>query len=98
MQNLALPDYHDFFNAISPNPASVPSHASFEVVWAGGGARQKVRDATFDFGGDYVTGPATISFSVWNDNSATRYRSDAAGQTTAGPPGVGHERNGVFFQ
>ena len=63
----------------------------------GGGSRTKIRDATFDFGGDYVTGPVTISFSVTDDGTGIEYASDTAGQSNVGPPGVGHERNGIFF-
>ena len=97
VENLALPDYHDFVNSVSPHPSSVPGHVSFEVTWAGGGGRQKVRDDTFDFGGDFETGKATIAFSVSDDGIPTRYTSDPSGQSNPGPPGVGHERNGVFF-
>jgi hypothetical protein len=91
-------DYHDIVNSIGPNPSSVPGHVSFEVTWAGGGARQKVRDDTYDFGGDFVTGAATIAFTVSDDGSGVSYTADAAGQSNGLPPGVGHERNGVFFQ
>ena len=98
-QNLPMPNYGTFENSISPNPTSVPGHVSFEVIWAGGGGATKVRDDTFDFGGNFVTGPATISFTASNDApGSTVYTSDAAGQTNPLPPGVGHERNGVFFQ
>jgi len=97
IESIAIPDFHDFLNAISPNPATVPGHASFEVVWAGGGDRQNVRDRDFGFGGEFVTGAATISFRVSDDNDKTVYTSDPDGQTNPGPPAVGHERNGVFF-
>jgi hypothetical protein len=96
VENLAIPDFHDFFNAVSPAPTTVPGHVSFEVTWAGGGGRTKVRDASYDFGGDYMTGPVTITFSVSNDGGPL-ITSDPDGQTNVGPPGVGHERNGVFF-
>ena len=99
MDNLAVPDWHDFFNAVSPspNPPPVPSHVSFDVRWNGGGHRQKIRDTTFDFAGDFVSGDASIVFSVWNDSSGVTYTSVADGQKTVSA-GVGHERNGVFFQ
>ena len=70
---------------------------SFEVTWAGRGDRQNVKDATFGFAGEYVSGSATIAFTVSDDGSGTTYTADAAGQSTGLPPGVGHERNGVFF-
>ena len=31
IQNLAIPDFHDFFNAISPFPSTIPGHVSFDV-------------------------------------------------------------------
>lgn len=96
MDGLAVPDYHDFFTAISPDASPIPSHVSFDVRWQGGGQRQKVRDTTFDFGGDFVSGDATISFAVSNDGSGVTYTSEPAGQTTVSA-GAGHERNGVFF-
>jgi hypothetical protein len=43
-----------------------------------------------------MTGPVTINFSV-SDDGGTVITSDPDGQTNVGPPGVGHERNGVFF-
>lgn len=96
--NIPMPDFHDFFNAVSPNAQSVPGHVSFEVTWAGGGARTKVRDDTFDFGGEFVTGPATIAFTVSDDGAGVVYTADPAGQSNGQlQPGVGHERNGAFF-
>ena len=96
LRGFAIPDFGDFGNAVSPSPTSVPAHVTFDVIWAGGGGRSKVRDSTFDFTGHYVTGPATISFSV-SDDGGPVITSDAAGQSNPGPPGVGKERNGVFF-
>ena len=94
---IAMPDYHDLFNAVLGGP-SVPGHVAFDVTWAGGGAKTKIRDDTYDFGGDFVAGPATISFTVSADGGAV-YTADAAGQNNGQfIPGVGHERNGVFFQ
>ena len=96
VDGLALPDFQNFPNAISPGAASVPSHASFEVVWGGGNDHQKIRDADFGFAGDFVAGDASISFTAWNDGSGVTYTSDAGAQTSVSA-GVGHERNGAFF-
>ncbi len=78
---------------------------SFDVRWSGHGDRQKIRDETFGFTGDYVTSATTISFKVSNDGSGVVYRSDPGGQYNptvdqggAGTPAVGRERNGVFFR
>jgi hypothetical protein len=100
MNNVAVTDYHDFFNAVlGGGPTPVSSHVSFDVRWSGDGDRQEVSDETFGFTGHYVTGSTTISFSASNDGAPTIYSSDpSAAQTNVGSPGVGHERNGVFFQ
>jgi hypothetical protein len=102
--HVAAPDYHDFFSAISPNPVSIPSHVSFDVRWPGGGEKQRIRDETFGFAGNYVTSPTSISFTASNDRSSVVYTSDPDGQYNptvdqfgAGSPAVGLERNGRFF-
>ena len=97
MDNFKIPDYHDFGNAVSPNPATTPARVSFEVSWLGGGERTTLDDPVYGFKGDFVTGEATISFRARNDHSDLEFRSDPDGQTTVGPPGVGRERNGVFY-
>lgn len=97
IQNLALPDFHDFFNAVSPFPHTIPGHVSFDVRWLGGGQPTTIRDPVFGFEGSYVGGPATIMFRVYDDNRrGVIFTSDATGQTTVSA-GVGQERNGVFF-
>ena len=94
--HLAVPDYHDFFNAISPSPTSKPGHVSFDVRWTGNTPRTKIRDKVFGFKGHFIAGDAQISFSSHDDGSGVVYHSDPDGQRTVGA-GVGHERNGVFF-
>ena len=34
---MKIDDYHDFGNAVSPDPETVPSKVSFDVRWQGGG-------------------------------------------------------------
>jgi hypothetical protein len=96
LERLAVPDFHDFFNAVSPSPTTVPGEVAFDVRWSGGGDRSHLRDATFGFVGDYVQGNATISFTAHDVGSGVVYRSVPDGQKTVSA-GVGHERNGVFF-
>jgi hypothetical protein len=104
-QSVEVTDYHDFFNAVfGGGPDPIPSRVSYEVVWAGHGERRHVRDETFGFVGEFVAGPATITFTASDDGGNVIYHSDAAGQYNPGPeeggagsPAVGHERNGVFF-
>ena len=97
-ENVPVTDYHDFFNAVfGGGPTPLPSHVSFDVRWSGDGDRQKVRDETFGFTGHYVTGSTTINFTASNEGGGVNYTSESAGQSNVGAPGVGHERNGVFF-
>jgi hypothetical protein len=97
-ESMAVPDFHDFFNAIAetPDPAPRPSHVSFDVRWAGDGDRLTVRDPDFGFVGQFVAGDATIAFTCQDDDSPVVYTSVPEGQSTVSA-GVGHERNGVFF-
>jgi hypothetical protein len=98
-EHLPMPNFGTFENSVSPNPTWVPGHVTFEVTWAGGGGATKIRNDDFDFGGNFVTGPATITFTASDDAPGSPvYTSDAAGQSNPLSPGVGHERNGVFFQ
>jgi hypothetical protein len=94
--NMAVPDFHDFGNAISPAPVTVPGHATFDVRWERNGAVQKITDTTFGFAGQFIPSTATIRFAVSDDGTGVVYSSDDAGQVTIGG-GVGKERNGVFF-
>ena len=93
---MAIPDFHDFFNAVSPAPTNVPGHVTFDVRWMRSGVVQKINDATFGFAGQFIPSSATIRFAVSDDGSGVVYTSDDAGQVTIGG-GVGKERNGVFF-
>jgi hypothetical protein len=98
MSGVAVPDFGNFFNAIAkhPKPPPKPSRVTFDVHWHGGGDRQQVSDTTYGFAGEFVDGPATISFTAKNDAASVVYRSLAAKQTVK-YAGAGHERNGVFF-
>ena len=98
MENVAIPDFTNFPNAISPSPdpAPIPSHVTFDVIWHGGGDRLNVRDETFGVAGEYVGSEATISFAVANDGGPT-FTSVASGQSNVGSA-VGRERNGVYFR
>jgi len=99
-RNLPVTDYHTFLIAVGlsePPPSPLPSHVSFDVRWSGTGTRQQIRDQEFGFTGHYVNSNATISFTASNDGGDVIYSSVAGGQYNVGQPGVGHERNGVFF-
>ena len=94
--HLAMSDYHDILNALSPSPKSQPGHVSFDVRWDADGRRRRIRDDAFGFVGEYRPVQAHIHFRVSDDSSRVVYTSDAHGQTTVSG-GIGHERNGVFF-
>jgi hypothetical protein len=97
--NLAIPDYHDFLNAVGLNPTpipTVPSHVSFDVRWDGGGNSTAIHDSTFGFEGRFIDGLVSIEFTTAQDGSGVTYRSDPANQIVVSG-GVGRERNGVFF-
>ena len=97
MRNVRVPDFHDFANAVSPNPVSESGHASFDVRWRPNGAPVTIHDDTFGFAGRFVPGASTISFTVRDDRSGVVYCSDGGPQITVSG-GVGRERNGVFFR
>ena len=92
---LAVGDYHDFLSSMAPNPTPVPSQASFDVRWLGGGPPQAVRSEEFGFAGTYVEADAHIDFTVRQRGSRVVYRSHPDGQSTVGG-GTGVERTGVF--
>ena len=94
--HLAMPDFHDIVNALSPSPATRPGHVSFDVRWDGHDRRRRIRDDAFRFVGEYRPVQAHIDFRVSDDGSDVVYTSDAHGQKTVSG-GIGHERNGVFF-
>lgn len=96
MRNVRVPDFHDFANAVSPNPTSDPGRVTFDVRWEPSAAPVNIHDDTFGFSGRFVPGTATISFVVRNERTGVTYRSDVGPQTTVSG-GVGRERNGVFF-
>ena len=103
-ENVPVNDYGSFINSITPGADFAPSHVSFDVSWAGDGERQKIRDEDYQFTGQYVASPTTISFTASQDGADVVYFSDAGGQYNptveqggSGSPAVGHERNGRFF-
>jgi hypothetical protein len=93
---MAMPDFHDFLNAVSPSPKTTPGHVTFDVRWDGHDGRRHIRDDAFGFVGDFRPVQAHIDFRVSDDGSDVVYTSDAHRQKTVSG-GIGHERNGVFF-
>jgi hypothetical protein len=93
----AMPDFHDFFNSVSPSAKSVPGHITFDAHWTANGPRQRLRDRDFGFVGKFMPADMRIAFSVSDDNSGVVYHSVPDGQVTVGGV-IGHERNGRFFR
>jgi hypothetical protein len=93
---MAMPDFHDFLNAVSPSPKITPGHVTFDVRWDGHGKRRRIRDGAFGFAGEFRPARGHIDFRVSDDGTGVVYTSDGHDQKTVSG-GVGHERNGVFF-
>ena len=96
MTDVAVPDYGDFFSAVTGGPA-VPGRVSFDVRWSGDGGRTTVRDAANGFVETLVEGTASVSWSATNANGY-RYETTGASSQTTLYAAVGHERNGVFLR
>ena len=95
--HLAMPDYHDFLNAVSPAPKKKHGHVTFDVRWHGDEHdRTHIRDKTFGFVGDYVPTVGHIDFQVSDAGSGIVYTSEPHRQKTVSGA-IGRERNGVFF-
>jgi hypothetical protein len=101
-RNLVLNDYHDFFNAVAPDPDPtkvVPSVVSFDARWEPNGDDVvHTRDPDFRYEGRFVPTKATISFTVRHRNGDFAARSDPGEVTSVLVSAVGRERNGVFFR
>jgi hypothetical protein len=95
-RHMAMPDFHDILNALSPSPKTTPGHVTFDVRWDGHDRRRHIHDNAFRFAGEFRPARGHIDFRVSDDGSDVVYTSDASGQTTVSG-GIGHERNGVFF-
>jgi hypothetical protein len=100
-RNVRLNDFHDFFNAVDPNPDPakvIPSVVSFDVRWAPNGDDVvNTHDPDFRYEGRFVPTKSTISFTVRHRNGDFSARSDPGELKQVLPGGVGRERNGVFF-
>ena len=93
MENVAIPDFGDFFSAVTGGP-STPGRASFDIHWDGGGQRGTFEDDQNGFIASLVQGPAWIAWHASNDNGYS-YTASTVDQTTVSAA-VGHERNGIF--
>jgi hypothetical protein len=92
--DLAAFDYFSLPNAFSRG-AFEPAVVSFELHWARGLKKTKIRDQVNGFAFDGVLNSATMS---WTASSAGETYQSAPEKTSFSLfAEVGHERNGVFF-
>jgi hypothetical protein len=96
LTNFAIPDFGDFFSAVTGGP-TVPGRATFDIRWLGGGPRKTVRDATNNFEETLVEGSAVIQWTATNTNGY-RYTAGPTTDSTTLYAAVGHEKNGRFFR
>lgn len=95
MRDMAIPDFGDFVNAISPGATSTPAVASFDVRWSDIQSRYNTSQPDWNFAGEFVVTKASIEWS--SEQAGFSFRSDPASTSVTDYAIVGHERNGVFF-
>jgi hypothetical protein len=107
VDNLPLPDYPRIPVALGPQwqTAFVPGVVSFDVVWNGPVTRRvNVQDGSNgnQFAGEFVENDATVTWSGSDPTTGFSFRSNPGNLSTSIPAasfvGLGHERNGTFFQ
>ena len=96
MEGVHIPDFHDFFSAVSPHPRRRPSVVDFDVEFTATGPQAAIRDKKFGFTGLYAPAELHIDFAARNLDGHVSYNSVSDGQLTVGG-GMGQERNGIFF-
>jgi len=92
VSDLDVEDYGNVVNALKDGP-SLEAAVSFDVSWSGVTERVQIRNATTDFGGEYIRNSATL---VWSGSNSSGFRFEAD-SLAAGFATIGHERNGLFF-
>jgi len=94
-EDLAIPDFHDLFNALQDGPHQ-RGVVTFDMHWQDGGAERHTRneDERFD-----VRWRATTTRIEWHGRSAdgTGFESEDKNETETHFALLGNERNGVFF-
>ncbi len=98
MENLAITDYGSIPNGLFHFAPPGHGTVSFDVEWSGVTSREKVRNADpmQQFGGEFATTGAHVSWKGWDSTGALIFESSDDGQKTAFGQ-VGHEFNGAFF-
>ena len=96
LQGEHVPDFHDFFNAVSPHARRRPGVVDFDVQFTAVGPRAQIRDKKFGFSGLFAPAQLHIDFAARDLDSDVSYHSVSDGQVTVGG-GMGREQNGIFF-
>ena len=94
VNNLEMEDYFNVVNALNDGKSNEAT-VSFEVHWAPGMKRFKVRDETTGMAGEFVKNSATMAWSV--ESAGKAHLSGPEETSSSVSAQVGHERNGVFF-
>ncbi len=90
--DLAMPDYHDAFNALTGGPF-VPGVVTFRLEWAESREKHRYHDVQDRWGGHLVQ---TSVKCTWSGNTATtEFHTDTLNPTIFAE--VGQEKSGVFF-
>jgi hypothetical protein len=93
VRNLELGDHSNIRNSLTGGPFN-PATASFEIQWAPGMKRFKVRDEAIGIAGEFVMNSATM---VWPGQSlGQEYLCGPRESSASTSAQIGHERNGVF--
>jgi hypothetical protein len=92
-KNLALPDYHDLFNALQDGPSQA-GRVTFDMEWEHAGDKQRVRNTDEHFDVTFRNAQVTIE---WNGRTADGTGFRSAGATNTHFAILGQERNGAFF-
>jgi hypothetical protein len=99
VENAAMFDFFSIPNALFRfmQPASVPAHASFDLIWTGPVSdRKSISDKATGFEGEFVATSATMGWSAQTD--AFSFVSDPAATSHSVAAVLGTERNGRFFR
>lgn len=96
MEGVHIPDFHDFFSAVSPHPRRRPSVVDFDVEYTATAPPAEIRDKKFGFEGRFAPADLHIEFAARNLDGDVSYHSVGDGQVTVGG-GIGQEQNGIFF-
>ena len=101
MTNLAIPDWHDFFNSIGASDTPIPpapASVSFDTHWQAVGPLTRISDPGKGFQGEFRDSEATIQWSAEEPALDFSFVTDPSSPTRTIGAAIGREQNGVFFR